>query len=1428
MSSRNDNRPQKIESGVLGMLPPTVSHPTVGRAVGGDHDTSRLFTTPPLPSIYAPSATPSTRYNDSPFSHAPTPSSASSYSSAALAPSDYSNKARVESPADLKSSVLSRPGRPGSGLYKVSQPPASSLKSTLDTEKTSTATGGGTPRPQISRKSINSTRTPSYANATASSKAAQKPIVVAQAPPELAHLNVDPPRKQSLDKPLPPLRPSRANTPHLAGVHEQSHVVQSDLPNLYTTYHKRTPSQETPVSATSSSFRQRFGLSSRASSRQPSPRIDSAISPPPSARLFARGPTPDLQSRSSQKLQRRPSPAVGSAPSPSKSPRFAFLSRKPKSDALKLTEKPKREVKKGPAAGTGHEGYGRYGVRGRSSSVASSEDFRSPSTDSNTTSISYAPALRKASTASSVESAELENFIRERQKPVILRGSGSTYGAANSSLELVSASRHESSNSSSVDSYRPQLLPSAMQGDAESSPTTRPFPPWRLPSDSSEENVKARDSNLAARRSIARMPQSEKRMITVPAPINTGLPAALNPMSSNDTGRSTSRLSSNDSSVDVNKQNEPLTAKQLKMVEPKLSRKWNFFQRAQASSRPKGKGKVETPHDLRDPSRGQRPYDHVAPYAMLDGEETLDLYDVQQILQQTDISAEESAPEDQYVANINVVPYERRHTALLPSPPALKDLEKPLAQKVKPTPPKLVVPTARSAPPVAIQEHSRPSGLLIHTDYVAPRTATFSPQKPYPHTQEPINAVDGSITPVMGSAPFPQVPGSNDNSPRQPRLSPIGRIPQVVSKRDRDRKLPDVSFSRPFATAQPRPTVKPPGALYHQIRELASPIEGGSQPPSSTSARSEGFGSDAKSGLQRELPRMSTNRTSKDISSNNDFLAFPPRKHSDASYTNTSSSTASWMMPLPRVPQVEDPWTEYNDLLDDMMPRKTPLSTCSPLDALYQYKILHCSPALPTPLYHSQPPLTELPAPPRSQTVPAVLSVPQQINRFLQPSMSPLATPHTLADLYDAYNNRYSTQSVLSRSSLPPPFRESATKPNRTSLPLNRVSMGSISNTRQSRHSRSTSLPDANSNNNSARSSITSLTASARFKRDTKLLDIAEDDADTQTGNSNLRFAALMTSKWLSFGRVMFSPAENNMKCSGAKVLILDGLGSDWSYHVALTYPNVDVHNLGPGAASGSSAWPGINQRLPPNHRHHAHTSISAVFPFPKGLFTAVLLRFPPAATDTAYQTCISECKRVLKPGGHLELVAIDLDLVNMGSKGRSSVRGLKTRMQSRDPNVSLRNVSDVLVRMIGRRGFEEVQRCAVGVPAAGRIPSSHDHQNPSDSATRRRSSRDKSSSDSSDQELNFHSLLESTQGHNSSTATAVNKSDDEGITKMVAKVGRWWYSTCYEVALLPTDPSIWTDHALLRECEKQGTSFRLLICHAQKPAQARRRTVSV
>ena len=159
--------------------------------------------------------------------------------------------------------------------------------------------------------------------------------------------------------------------------------------------------------------------------------------------------------------------------------------------------------------------------------------------------------------------------------------------------------------------------------------------------------------------------------------------------------------------------------------------------------------------------------------------------------------------------------------------------------------------------------------------------------------------------------------------------------------------------------------------------------------------------------------------------------------------------------------------------------------------------------------------------------------------------------------------------------------------------------------------------------------------------------------------------------------------------------------------------------------------------------------------------------------------------------------------MVNMGNRARRAVRTLKVGLQAANPDVSLKPNSDNIQKLLGRRGFENLKSCMVDVPVAGHISSSR-----------------AGSFDSKDMSLGDMLRDSSTKG-------------DESITKMVSKVGRWWYSRCYEMSVLPAEDtcmekSIWNDTQLLKECEKRETGLKLLICHAQKPINTKRRTVSM
>lgn len=1397
--------------------------------------------TPPVPGL-SHSATPSTRYTDSPFSHVPTPSSASSYSSGLYSTVANGAKHAPASPRrprpasrEMKLDENSRKALPPvreSSTPSLSVPKTRRNETGVASQKPAPALPSGTAKPTGSR-----VPTPSRKQVTP----AQSSQAAVQIPPELAHLNVDPPPNPRASFTQPPKRPSRSRTPSLTNVNGPSPVVHSDLPPLNTTNHMRTPSLDTNGSATSTSLRSRFGFSPRSSSKQGARRVDSAFSPSPASKGSAQPPTPDQSRPDRPRVLRKDSPAVGQPPSPapSKSSRFSFLSRKSKSGLEKTTEKPKREPKKGPAAGTGHEKYAKFGFRGRSNSATNSQTFsRSSSADSNKSFGSRFGFSRKGSMTSE-DVSEMDDFLKARLSPVVLRGRGNSFGN-----QTTVWSENEGASSSSVSvgsSLQPQLLPSAMN-------MTEPLPALEgqtsnqtsQPLDS-ENDIVVRHAAPADSGSPDEPEVANGEPMQDPPSLETSVPSNGSSLKSyGDESSTYPRTASTSPPQEAQEGKEGLWLRPMKREQsaPTLKHKKNFFQRAQLAH---SAGR-ETMTDEAQQEDHAKPYQDAVHLGILDAVEPVELADVERIIREHDTSTLSCSTTGKRLSRGGS--FDSRRSSLWPSPgnAPFRQSDSSDARRLSPS---VMAGQIMTESPELLQARaavSRQPGRIVQMK-IGPSSLFQSignSEQVSPQEEQNI-----TIPEIEHENNEPGSPSQIDIA-REPRLSPIGRIPSVVSRRDRDRRLPDNSFSRPFVSTQPRPTVRPPGSLYNQIRHLASPVESGSQPASSSSDRSDGASAVYQSSVNIDQPSASTTRSSIDFYAGSDFITFAPRKNAELTYSSSSSnySTATAAVPSHANQEDLDIWNEYNDLMDDVMPQRTPVSAGSSMGAPFQYvNILRKhSPAMPAPLNlerpASQQQRTSL-SPPQAPDGAMNLALFQQGDQHLQPPVSPMApeeheavaiaeeqdddrfttrpvsplTPDTLARFVGAYGDRSTTSSFV-------PNRLSIPQSHASNLPGYRGSLASR-HSRNSRHSRSASLPEAN-----ARDSQISLAQSARFSRDAQLLDIPEHDAGKKSTSSNLRFGALMTSKWLSFGRILFSPAHNEVRLADdPRVLVVDGLGDDWSRYVATSYPNAAVYNLSISASNDteSSGWGSLS-----NYYHYNHASLSAPFPFPKGFFTAVVFRFPVAASEHSYQACISESKRVLRPGGHLEVVALDIDMMNMGTRGRRALRGLKTRMQQCDQDVSLRNLSDILVRMIGRRGFEEVQRCIVGVPAAGRIPRSDDVRSSRSSSTSTGSRpyrSDSNSTDSQDKDISFATLL---QNNRESQLVGPGRANDEGITKMVARVGRWWYSACYEQSLLDTDESVWQEPGLLRECEKQGTSFRLLICCAQKPLQTRRRTKSV
>lgn len=666
---------------------------------------------------------------------------------------------------------------------------------------------------------------------------------------------------------------------------------------------------------------------------------------------------------------------------------------------------------------------------------------------------------------------------------------------------------------------------------------------------------------------------------------------------------------------------------------------------------------------------------------------------------------------------------------------------------------------------------------------IPPTAAKVEPRKP---STQPTRTTPASTTPSSTSKPSTSKPPTT----RSNRLPQVGRIPKVATSRSE----PNKSFSRPFnrnsTQQQPQSEVQDSAAEF---------VAKGPSPPRSLTSASDSKTEELKAVGTEESGPSSAYRLSRDVPSEasrsqNEFLSFPPRKDSEGTSTTSSScsgmlsySDATAVIPGPNAPLAEDEvWDEYNDLMGEEGLKVPPSAGSS------QGKPFHLemwgrrlandkntqleSPTIDA--YVESDCETEFEA--EAQEEPAPMSssgyssgLTAKIDETLE-SLGGQTASFSMSDFVSGYgdrNNSLNSQSQLQRTS-------------------------------------------------------TASSQKARVIRDSHASGSSQgSDDNSAVSQVNLRVGSMTVSKWLTFGHVLFSPVRDELiPMTGSlkrhSILVIDGLGNDdWSFYAAETYPAATFFNLSPrsplptesqGASSGAPL-------SPPNHHQIQYKSHMDRFPFGSQSFTSVVYRFPSAVPESHYRNIVSEARRVLKPGGYMELSILDIDLNNMGNRGRRAVRQLKERAHIRSPNVSLASSSDLLLRLLGRKGFTDIKTCRLGVPVASALAPSESSTSGS-SRTGSRSGPTRSTSGKAKRDTRSLAEIISDDGPIA----------DESITKMVAKVGRWWYDRCYEsVAPAPGGRSMWSDPALLAECEEWRTTLKLMVCHARMP-DARGRLASI
>ncbi|KAI2616419.1 hypothetical protein GGS26DRAFT_603798 [Hypomontagnella submonticulosa] len=220
-----------------------------------------------------------------------------------------------------------------------------------------------------------------------------------------------------------------------------------------------------------------------------------------------------------------------------------------------------------------------------------------------------------------------------------------------------------------------------------------------------------------------------------------------------------------------------------------------------------------------------------------------------------------------------------------------------------------------------------------------------------------------------------------------------------------------------------------------------------------------------------------------------------------------------------------------------------------------------------------------------------------------------------------------------------------------------------------------------------------------------KLKKDKEHEALTQMSMANWHVGA---TKALNGGRLFSAPVAKRLArlsriggpSNRARILDLGGQSAcDWAWHCAITYPNTKVYTVTTKAIRQLS---NSNIRGPPNHRQVAVQRLTRL-PFPDAHFDLVsarelhsILKFIGENGEDEWDSCLSECMRVLKPGGYLEFSVLDSDITNAGPLGlaKSVEFGFALKTLGYDPSPTR-----MFLGRLHRAGFDGVRRAWVCLP---------------------------------------------------------------------------------------------------------------------------------
>lgn len=843
----------------------------------------------------------------------------------------------------------------------------------------------------------------------------------------------------------PPVRPSRENTPDLQNqLGESMTVIQSNLAGLNFPSDGRRSAIPQPLQVQTKLRPQGSRIPSRNQSPSPVLPLPREATPAPSGL----GIIPDLKPR------QMPSSSRGTTPSPSQAskPRFGLFGRRTKTEPV--IDSKDKAPRKGPAAGTGHEGYGKYGLRSRSSSQGG--------LGRRERSLSIASSSQESITSTT---ATYDPFLLHRMSPVIIAGGGEIIENRNSGsgTELYRTdsntsllldrgrpsmdSKGSSKSNLSKEASRATLWPSALPRENVKRASAIATAKGRRPSDSSDDGFVGKQNTLALRRSMQRL-GDHAVALNLPTPLNIPTVGMSPSMTSLDVS-----LMSDDSqlhtAIEVHGRKAHFTKPKKLEKRPKSPTKWNFFHRSKPAAK--------TAAPAMAVSVGKPAKKAVPHYAMLDSsdeqQEGFDATDLEDIMRDAAVVglSNEELDKLQFGEDAENL---RRNEGL-----------------------RINVPASKPEPSSSVPE-------------LKPAPIFFSSPEP--------------LTPDLAQKELHII---KETAPVRPsRLPQVGRIPKVISARPETTS--PKSFSRPFA----RLSVAHPQQLV--VTDTQSVAVGPSPPKPGTP---EPLNPESRQSSGDAVSKTESTSTA----SHRDFLAFSPRKNSEATTSSSGglsisliNSNVTAIIPEADAELEEDEvWDEYDDLIENDETIKIPTSATSSHGVPFQYESYESRRIRKSKMRAKESPtLNDAEAPKLMDEEPMRAShltsssvYSQEMSARLKEALTTLPTPTTpmsFTDFFQGYGDRNKRSSQTS--------------------------------SRKSGSSESRTLSG--------------------------LLSVEEQENPSPRSQVNLRVGSMTVSKWLTFGHVLFSPAREDisgLEVEGSaagmgkahSILVIDGLGNGMSFH---------------------------------------------------------------------------------------------------------------------------------------------------------------------------------------------------------------------------------------------------------------------------------------